>query len=78
MILFPCAFPAEDGPLWKLKLRSRASDNQIFVAAVSSARTQNKVCALVTYGESCVVNPDGKFVKRGGTEEQVLYYEIGN
>lgn len=78
MILFPSACPVEYGHLWKFKLRSRAHDNQIFIAGVSAAQTKNDTGALVKYGYSCFVNPNGQFVKKAGKNEKILHYEIGN
>lgn len=76
MIFFPSAFTQEAGHFWDLKMRSRASDNQLFVAGISTSRNIN--ADYVCHGYSCFVNPEGKILKQAGLEEEIVFFEIGN
>lgn len=59
MILVPAAFNMTTGPAhWELMLRSRAVDNQVFVAGIAPARDDN--ASYVSYGHSMVVSPWGE------------------
>ncbi|MDR1619951.1 MAG: carbon-nitrogen hydrolase family protein [Clostridiales bacterium] len=54
ILALPAAFSLNTGPRhWELLLRARALDNQLFVAAVSPARSKS------AYGHSILVSPDG-------------------
>lgn len=76
MIFFPSAYPLEGGHFWDLKMRSRSSDTQLFVAGISAAR--NNAAEYVCHGYSCFSNPEGKIVKQAaGFEEEIVFYEIG-
>lgn len=61
IILVPAAFNMTTGPVhWDLAFRSRAVDNQIFVAGCSPARDTG--ASYVAYGHSLVCNPWGTVV----------------
>ena len=56
MLCYPGAFNMTTGPAhWELLLRSRALDNQLFVAGVSVARDED--ASYVAWGHSTVVDP---------------------
>lgn len=58
VILVPAAFNMTTGPVhWELAFRSRAVDNQCFVAGCSPARDTQS--SYVAYGHSLVCNPWG-------------------
>lgn len=58
VILVPAAFNMTTGPVhWELAFRSRAVDNQCFVAGCSPARDTQ--ASYVAYGHSLVCNPWG-------------------
>ncbi len=54
--------------------RSRALDNQIFVATCSPAR--DTLANYVAYGHSGIVNPDGQFMVQAKEEESIIYADI--
>lgn len=61
VVLVPAAFNMTTGPVhWDLAFRSRAVDNQIFVAGCSPARDTG--ASYVAYGHSLVCNPWGTVV----------------
>ncbi len=61
IILVPAAFNMTTGPVhWDLAFRSRAVDNQLFVAGCSPARDTG--ASYVAYGHSLVCNPWGTVV----------------
>lgn len=72
MILVPAAFNMTTGPAhWELMLRSRAVDNQVFVAGIAPARDVN--ASYVSYGHSMVVSPWGKqLVSADETEDSFV------
>ena len=56
MLCYPGAFDMTTSPVhWDLLLRSRALDNQLFVAGVSVARDED--ASYVAWGHSTVVHP---------------------
>ena len=61
VVLVPAAFNMTTGPVhWDLAFRSRAVDNQLFVAGCSPARDTG--ASYVAYGHSLVCNPWGTVV----------------
>ena len=67
VILVPAAFNLTTGPVhWELAFRSRAVDNQCFVAGCSPARDPS--ASYVAYGHSLVCNPWGTVL--GGLDEK--------
>lgn len=77
-ILFvPTAYRVDRGPRsWKVVHRGRAIDNQMFVAAISPAR--NEKLGYVCYGHSMFIDPNGTIQAKAGTDEEILFYEIGS
>lgn len=75
IMVYPGAFNLTTGPAhWKTLLRSRALDNQIFIAAASPARNEN--ASYVAYGHSLICNPWGEVIKEAGSKEEILYSTI--
>jgi omega-amidase len=61
ILLYPGAFNMTTGPAhWELLQRSRAVDNQLFVAMCSPAR--DEAGSYVAWGHSTVVNPFGEVI----------------
>ncbi|WP_195267701.1 carbon-nitrogen hydrolase family protein [Eubacterium sp. 1001713B170207_170306_E7] len=59
LVVLPAAFNMTTGPMhWELALRSRAVDNQLYLAACSSARDMN--AKYFSWGHSCIVDPWGR------------------
>lgn len=75
-MFIPAAYHKNFGPqLWELNQRSRAVDNQLFVAAISPARKEN--VKYVVYGYSLVVDPFGQVLTKADIGEEIVFWEIG-
>lgn len=75
MVLIPAAFNTTTGPAhWRTVLRTRAIDNQLFVAAASPAR--NRSSNYKAYGHSLAVDPWGEVLSEAGEGEESLYVDI--
>lgn len=71
LILIPGAFNMVTGPPhWKLLLRCRALDNQVFLIGAAPARDEEG--PYVAYGHSLVVDPWGDVLKEGGSDQEIL------
>lgn len=70
LVLVPAAFNMTTGPVhWDLAFRSRAVDNQFFVAGCSPAR--DETASYVAYGHSLVCNPWGTILQQLGHQPGV-------
>lgn len=75
LIIVPGAFNMVTGPVhWELLLRSRAVDNQVFLAAASPARDMD--AGYIAYGNSMVVDPWGSIIGRASDGEEIITCEI--
>lgn len=75
ILVFPGAFNMTTGPAhWETLIRTRAIDNQVFVAAVSPAPNNN--ANYVAYGHSMVCNPWGEVLGIAEFEENIIYAKI--
>ena len=75
MLVYPGAFNMTTGPLhWELLQRSRALDNQVFVAACSPARDTN--ASYTAWGHSTVCGPDGRVLAKCEHGEAIVYCDI--
>lgn len=75
LLIIPAAFNMTTGPKhWELLMRSRAVDNQLFVAAVSPAR--DREASYVAYGHSMIVDPWGVVIHHLEDCESILISEI--
>ncbi|VDI35854.1 omega-amidase [Mytilus galloprovincialis] len=75
LLVYPGAFNMTTGPAhWELLQRSRAIDNQLYVASVSPARDEN--ATYTAWGHSSVVSPWGEVVATTEHEETIVYYNI--
>ncbi|KAH3756444.1 omega-amidase NIT2 [Pelomyxa schiedti] len=75
MLCFPGAFNMTTGPAhWELLLRSRALDNQCYVAGVSPA--QNPESAYKAWGHSMLVSPWGEVIVQAKMEKTTLVSKI--
>lgn len=71
LLALPAAFSRSTGPRhWELLLRTRALDNQLFVAAVSPAQSPT------AYGHSLVATPDGTVLYACGEDEEVAIIDL--
>ena len=75
LLVYPGAFNMTTGPLhWELLQRSRAVDNELYVAAVSPA--QDKSAEYVAFGHSMAVDPWGEVITTAKFEEDIVYADI--
>ncbi len=75
IFITPGAFNMTTGPAhWELLTRARALDNQVFHAAVSSAR--DTTANYVAYGNSMLCDPWGSILVRADEKEQIVISEI--
>lgn len=75
VIFIPAAFNMTTGPShWELLFRSRAVDNQIYIAGISPARDTSY--SYVAYGHSLVVNPWGTITDILDEKEGILISEL--
>jgi omega-amidase len=74
-LVYPGAFNMTTGPAhWELLQRSRALDNQLYVAAVSPAR--NPQSSYTAWGHSTVVSPWGEIVATTEHNPDIIYADI--
>ncbi|MDD3268129.1 MAG: carbon-nitrogen hydrolase family protein [Syntrophomonadaceae bacterium] len=75
ILIVPAAFNLTTGPAhWELLMRSRAVDNQVFLAAASPAR--NPAASYQAWGHSMVVDPWGTIIKEAGIDEEIVLIEL--
>ena len=75
MIFVPAAFNMTSGPnWWEIMFRTRATDNQVYMAGCSPARDEKG--GYVAWGHSLVVDPFGKILQQLDEKESILYQEI--
>lgn len=75
LLIYPGAFNMTTGPLhWELLVRSRANDNQVFVAACSPA--QDKTSDYIAWGHSTIADPWANILATSGFEETIVYADI--
>lgn len=75
VIITPGAFNMITGPAhWELLIRARALDNQVFHAAVSTAR--NAEASYIAYGNSVICDPWGKILSKADETEQIVFEDI--
>ncbi|XP_020091108.1 omega-amidase, chloroplastic-like isoform X2 [Ananas comosus] len=77
LICYPGAFNMSTGELlWELMQRSRAVDNQLFVATCSPARNPNAESDYMIWGHSSLVGPFGDMIATTGHDEATVAGEI--
>ncbi|XP_076482155.1 omega-amidase NIT2-like isoform X1 [Bombus vancouverensis nearcticus] len=75
MLIYPAAFNMTTGPLhWSLLQRSRANDNQLYVACISPARVPS--ASYVAWGHTQLTNPWGKILYDLETQENMAVTDI--
>jgi omega-amidase len=71
MLVVPGAFNMSSGPsFWELMMRTRAIDNQVYIAAASPARNLNS--SYHAWGHSMIVDPWGKILVEADSGEEVV------
>ena len=77
LLLVPAVFNNVTGPAhWECFMRTRAVENQFFVAAASQGRTTDPEAPYQAYGHSMVIDPWGTVLAEAGEEETILYADI--
>ena len=75
IIFLPASFNMTTGPVhWELLIKSRALDNQLYLAANASAR--NTSASYLSWGHSCVASPWGELIASADEKESIVYAEI--
>ncbi|EEC13188.1 conserved hypothetical protein [Ixodes scapularis] len=75
LLVYPGAFNMYTGPLyWELVSRSRAADNQVYVASVSPSR--DETAYYVLWGHSVLVDPTGKVIRSAGVDEEIVLADV--
>ena len=75
IIFIPAAFNMTTGPAhWETLFKSRALDNQIYIAGISPARDIDY--SYVAYGNSILVSPWGDIVDRLDEKEGIIIEDI--
>ncbi|KAF6144798.1 hypothetical protein GIB67_036261 [Kingdonia uniflora] len=75
LLCYPGAFNMTTGPLhWELLQRSRAADNQLYVATCSPARGSG--AGYIAWGHSTLVGPFGEVLATTEHEETIIIAEI--
>lgn len=75
LVFLPAAFNMTTGPAhWDLLMRSRAMDNQFYLAAIAPSRDAES--PFQAYGNSCVTNPWGDFCGKTDARESIVYANI--
>lgn len=76
MLLYPGAFNMTTGPLhWSLLQRARATDAQLYVAAISPARGTGS--GYIAYGHTQLTDPWGTVLNELEFEEDMIIADIG-
>lgn len=71
LIVLPGAFNMVTGPAhWEILMRTRALDNQVYLAAASPAR--DTAASYIAYGHSMVVSPWGEILQKAGEGEEII------
>jgi len=75
LVIVPAAFNMTSGPnWWEIMFRTRATDNQIFMAGCSPARDEK--ASYIAWGHSIFVDPFGKILAELDEKEGILFREI--
>lgn len=75
LLAFPGVFNNVTGAAhWELLVRTRAVDNQTYVAAVSAARDNSS--SYRAYGNTMVADPWGNVICRAGEPEEIVFADI--
>ncbi|PBC32304.1 Omega-amidase NIT2 [Apis cerana cerana] len=75
MLIYPAAFNLTTGPLhWSLLQRSRANDNQLYIAGISPAR--NPSASYVAWGHTQLTSPWGEILHDLETDESMVVTDI--
>ncbi|XP_062537035.1 omega-amidase NIT2-like [Armigeres subalbatus] len=75
LLIYPAVYDVYTGELhWELLARSRALDNQVFVALCAPARDSH--AELIPYGHSMVVDPWGRVIQKGTDFQEIVVADL--
>jgi omega-amidase len=75
VIILPGAFNMVTGPAhWELLMRTRALDNQVYIAAASPSR--NYESSYISYGNSMITGPWGNVIQKADEKEEIIFADI--
>jgi len=75
LIFLPSAWRAVEDFIWNTILPARALENTVFLAAVNRIGTDEEIDF---FGESCVLDPQGKFLEQGKRNEEDIIIKTIN
>lgn len=72
--MLPAAFPHPRLDHWKILVRARAIENQMFMIATNQVGSENlgSDSPVAYFGSSCIIDPWGRTVIEAGEREEVL------
>jgi omega-amidase len=77
MLIFPANFNTVTGPLhWELLGRSRALDNNVYLAMCSNSRNTETPNEYQAWGHSMIIDPYGKVVSTTSIDEDVVCAQV--
>jgi predicted amidohydrolase len=75
LVFLPACFNMTTGPAhWDTLIKSRALDNQFYLAACASAR--NPAATYTSWGHSCAATPWGEYCAAADARESIIYADI--
>ncbi|WP_054697385.1 carbon-nitrogen hydrolase family protein [Syntrophomonas palmitatica] len=75
LLVVPAAFNSTTGPLhWELLMRTRAVDNQVYLAAASPAL--NPKAVYQAWGHSLIIDPWGNIIAQAGNKEEIIMAKL--
>lgn len=73
IILVAANWPEKRCEHWKCLLQARAIENQVYILAVNCV---GEINGIKYSGDSCIINPEGRFLIVSSEREEVLEYEL--
>jgi len=75
IVFLPATFNMTTGPAhWDILIKSRALDNQMYIAACGPAR--DLTASYISWGHSCVATPWGEYCAATDARETIVYATI--
>ncbi|MBN1758101.1 MAG: carbon-nitrogen hydrolase family protein, partial [Chitinispirillaceae bacterium] len=77
VLLVPAVFNQVTGPAhWECFMRTRAVENQCFLAAAFQGRSSDQQASYQAYGHSMVISPWGDILSEAGEGECIVYATV--
>lgn len=74
-IIIPACWPAKRSEHWKVLLKARAIENQVYIFAVNC---QGDIGGIYYSGDSCIINPDGKVLEMLSDKDGLIIYDFAD